>query len=493
MNPRRRPRRTAIFACAATLVLGVCASAAKSSAEDEDEEKEKKKKREIILSTEYHDAKVGAEVAKAVEVQMGLIKDPKLDAYISGIGRKLLRGIPRHSFRFKFSVVDQVEPNAFALPGGYIYISRGLLALANNEDELANVIGHEITHAVHRHAAAQQELRGRMIPILSGWKGAMDLAAYGRDMERDADRGGQILAAAAGYDPMGMSTFLSNMGQVERLIRGAARSPSFFDTHPGATERAGVNAARVFELRWRRDPSLGDPRAALLRVIEGIYVGQRPQAGVFQGDIFLHPDLNFRLRFPPGWRTQNTNQAVGAMTPRGDAMVYLMADQPEGDPRKMAEAFVEKTNKENDSKLEIQESKRVVIGRVDAWRLLLKGGGRGGAISANVTFIPYQGATWRITGASPSSRASRYLGRTLATARSFRPLTEAERASIRSQRLRVVEARRGENLETLTRRTGNAWDVSRTAVYNGIFSNHRFEGGELVKVSQIEPYTPKAR
>jgi predicted Zn-dependent protease len=475
------------------LVLGVCAFAAKSSAEDEDEEKEKKKKKEVILSTEYHDSKVGAEVAEAVEVQMGLIKDPKLDAYVSGIGRKLLRGMPRNSFRFKFSVVDQVEPNAFALPGGYIYISRGLLTLANDEDELANVIGHEITHAAHRHAAAQQELRGRMIPILSGWKGAMDLAAYGRDMERDADRGGQILAAAAGYDPMGMSTFLRNMGQVERLTRGASRSPSFFDTHPGATERAAVNAARVHELRWRRDPSLGDPRAALLRVIDGIAVAQRPEAGVFQGDIFLHPDLDFRLRFPPGWRTQNTNQAVGATTPRGDAMVYLMADQPEGEPREMAEAFVERTNKEISGELDIQESKRVMVGRLEAWRMLLQSAGRSGNILANVTFIPYHGATWRITGASPAGRASRYLGRTLATARSFRPLTPAERASIQSQRLRVVEARSGESLEALTRRTRNAWDVSRTAVYNGIFSNHRFKGGELVKISHIEPYTPKAR
>ena len=133
------------------------------------------------------------------------------------------------------------------------------------------------------------------------------------------------------------------------------------------------------------------------------------------------------------------------------------------------------------------------VGRIDAWRMLLQSGGRSGHILANVTFIPYHGATWRITGASPSGRASRYLGRTLATARSFRPLTSAERASIRSQRLRVVEARSGENLEALTRRTGNAWDVSRTAVYNGIFSNHRFEGGELVKVSQIEPYSPKTR
>ncbi len=477
-------RRIVLLLGAAALSLPACASSSKRPPKRE-------KKRDIILKTEYDDARLGREASKQVAVQMGVMDNSELDAYVNRIGRKLLRGIPRASFQYEFSVVDQEEPNAFALPGGYIFISRGLLALANTADELACVIGHEITHAAHRHSAAQQEMRNRMIPILSGWRGAMNLAAYGRDMERDADKGGQILCAAAGYDPMGMSTFLKSLGQLERLRRGASRNPSFFDTHPGSTERAATTAARAHELRRKRDPSSGDTRASLLRETNGIAVGQRPEAGIFVGEQFLHPELDFKLRFPHGWRTQNTNTAVGAMEPRGKAVVFLQADQPPGPARQRAEEHVAKTMEE--APIKVGDSKPVKVGSIDAWRVLVKGSGRGGSVSALMTFIPYGSATWRITGASSTAAQKRFLGRTLQTARSFRPLTVEDRRQIKSDRLRVVRARPGETLEALNRRSGSGWDISTAAVYNGIFSDHRYDGGEQVKIIQVEPYVPKKR
>ncbi len=480
----RLPRPLAcvwILACAATLVTAACSSSPKTPSH---------RKKSTVLMTEYDDARVGREASRDVAAEMGLLEDPEINAYVRGIGRKLLRGIPRRPFQYQFSVVDQFEPNAFALPGGYIFISRGLLALANNEDELANVIGHEITHAARRHAAAQQEIARRENPLAMPWVRAANLAAYGRDMERDADRGGQLLAAAAGYDPMGMSTFLSDLGQMERYFRGAARVPTFFDTHPGARERAASNAARSREIRWKRDPVLGDTRASLLRHIDGLALGQRPEGGIFEGDRFLHPGLDFQVRFPQGWRTTNTNRAVGAVSPRGDAVVFLMADLPAGDARTVAEEFLEKLQEEQ--RVEVKESKPVKIGRLDAWRMQLEGSSRGGSLSAYVTFIPYGEATWRITGVAPSRVAKQYLGRTLNTMRSFRPLTAKERKSIESMRLRVVTAIPGENLEELGRRTDNAWDASLTGLYNRIFVSHRFAGGELVKIARVEPYVPGA-
>jgi predicted Zn-dependent protease len=437
----------------------------------------------------YDDKQVGKEVAQDVKAQIGVLDDPKLNAYVQGIGKKLLRGVPRRSFQFEFYVVDQYEPNAFALPGGFIFISRGLLTLANDEDELANVIGHEITHSALRHAAAQQEIARRGGRMLSPFVHATNLAAYGRDMERTADKGGQQLAAAAGYDPMGMSTFLRNLGQLERLRTGRNRYQSFFDTHPGSRERAAANAARAREMRWTRDPSLGDTRAAHLRQIDGMALDQRPEAGVFDGDVFIHPDLDFRIRFPRGWRSSNTNQAVGAMAPRGDAVVYLMADLPEGKPETVAQTFLEKANAE--SPVTVEESGPVKVGRLDAWRLQLREGGSRGHVAATVTLIPYRGATWQVTGVAPSMAAPRYEGRILSTTRSFRPLTESERTSVKVSRLRIVEARPGESLQELSQRTGNGWDVSLTAVENGIFTNHRFKGGEKVKIALVEAYVPK--
>jgi predicted Zn-dependent protease len=457
----RRPlfRCAAILACATALVFAACAGSPKSGG---------KKKRQTLLLTEYDDARVGREAAKEIAAEVGLVEESGLDAYVSEIGRKLLRGVPRRSFQYEFSVVDQFEPNAFALPGGYIFISRGLLALANNEDEVACVVGHEITHAALRHAAAQQALAKSGNPLTMPWVRAANIASYGRDMEREADRGGQMLAAAAGYDPMGMSTFLKSLGQLERFLIGHARLPTFFDTHPGSQERAAVNAARAREIRWKRDPALGDTRASHLRRVDGLALGQRPESGIFVGERFLHPDLDFQVRFPEGWRTSNTNRAVGAFSPR----------------------FVAKMQGEGPVK--VKQSEAVKIGHIDAWRMQLEGSSGRVSVIAYMTFIPYRGATWRITGVSPSQTSKQYLGRTLNTARSFRPLSDAERDSIRSTRLRLATARRGEDLEALGQRSGNAWDLSRTAVFNGIFTNERFEGEELVKIARIEPYVPPA-
>jgi predicted Zn-dependent protease len=468
-----------ILSSALGLILAGCSSSPKSGA--------KKPKRTVLLTT-YDDARVGEEASQEVEAEIGILDDEELNAYVNEIGRKLLRGIPNRSFVYHFAVVDQFEPNAFALPGGYIYISRGLLALANSEDELANVIGHEITHAARRHAASQQALARRMNPLSMPWTRAANIASYGRDMERQADRGGQMLAAAAGYDPMGMSTFLRSLGQLERLLIGHSRLPTFLDTHPGAQERAAENAARAHELRWKRDPSLGDTRSAHLRRVEGLALGDRPQAGIFQGSQFLHPDLDFQLRFPPGWRTSNTNRAVGAMSPEGDAVVYLSADLPLGDPRAAAEGFVAKSQEEMD--VSVVRSQPVVIAGIDCWRMQLESSGGMMSLTATVTFIPYRDAVWRITGLTPSRAADKYQGRLLNTARSFRPLTDEERDAIEGTRLELVSAREGENLTALSERTGNAWDASRTAVLNGVFVNHRFESGALVKTARTERYTP---
>ncbi|UCE87755.1 MAG: M48 family metalloprotease [Deltaproteobacteria bacterium] len=479
MLRRHRFSAAAILACAAALVLAGCAGSSGSGG---------KKRRQTILLTEYDDARVGREAASQVAAEVGLVEDPELTAYVDRIGQKLLRGVARRSFQYQFSVVDQFEPNAFALPGGYIFLSRGLLALANNEDEVANVIGHEITHAALRHAAAQQALAKSGNPLAMPWVRAAHLASYGRDMEREADRGGQMLAAAAGYDPMGMSTFLKNLGLLERFVIGYARLPTFFDTHPGSQERAAINAARAREIRWKRDPALGDTRAAHLRRVDGLALGDRPETGIFVGERFLHPDLDFQIRFPEGWRTSNTNRAVGAVSPRGDAVVFLTADQPSGDPKEVAEAFVAKIQEEG--RVAVRQSQPVKIGRLDAWRMELSGSDGRVSVVATMTFIPYRGATWRITGASPASTAQQYLGRTLNTARSFRPLTPEERSSIRTTVLRLATPRHGEDLTALGARTDNAWEPARTAVFNGIFSNERFQGDELVKIARIEPYAP---
>jgi predicted Zn-dependent protease len=420
-----------------------------------------------------------------VRARIGLYEDAALTAWVQEIGARLLRGLPARSFAYQFAIVDQVEPNAFALPGGHVYVSRGLLLLANTEDEVACVLGHEITHVAQRHAARQQALARSGSALTMPWTRAAQMAAYGRDMERDADQGGQILCAAAGYDPAAMATLLQTLLQAERLRAGVSRTPGWFDTHPGEGERAAMNQVRAREIRWRRDPARGDGRAALLRRLDGMPAGQRPEAGIFVGDWFLHPELDSQVRFPEGWTQHNDAGLVGAMAPQRDALVHVTGQPPADTPEAAADAWVEGMRARQS--LDVEDARPVQVAAGDAWRIRVRAPGQGGSMRALVTFVPHAGATYLITGMTPAYRGDPYEGRFLSTARSFGPLAPERRAALRVERVRIVSARPGETLAELGRRTGNAWDLQTTAVANGWFADHRFAGGELVKVTAEQP------
>ncbi len=435
-----------------------------------------------VLESTYDDRDAGREGAQAVEAEIGVLDDPELEGYVQGIGDKLLRALPRRQFQYRFRVVDQVEPNAFALPGGQIFVSRGLLALANDEDELACVIAHEIGHVAKRHAAAQQATARGQFPLLSPWLRAGRMAAYSRDLERSADHDGQILCAAAGYDPRGLASFLDSLMNFEKLQTGLIRRASYFDTHPLSSERATIASVQASELRWKRDPALAAPRASLLARIEGLPLGQRPESGIFIGDVFLHPGLDFKLRFPRRWEKANTASAVGAQSPRGDAVVFLMADVPKGEPRQVAEQWAVKSL---GGQGRVQQGGPFSVGRIRAWQLDVVGSTGGARVRALVTFIPYGDSIWRVTGAGI---ADEDLERTLATTRSFRELDDQDRAAIKATRVHVVRAEPAEDLHALTTRTQSVWSAYETSIYNGLSPGHRFSGGESVKIAREEPW-----
>lgn len=479
----RRPLAATLAALLALALLGGCASKPRPGSARA--ERDAERKRTVIL-TSSDEVRVGREASESVEAEIGTLDDPALQAYVEGIGKKLLRALPYREFAYRFAIVDQMEPNAFALPGGYIYVSRGLLALVNSEDELACVLAHEIAHVARSHAAQRQSVV-RSLPVLQmPWNRAAEVAAYGRDMEREADEIGQRLAAAVGYDPMGMSTFMRRLDQRERLLIGAPRAPTFYDTHPGTRERATASAIRSRELRWTRDPAIGDPRRALLEKIEGMVIGDRPETGVFVEELFLHPVLGFELRFPKGWPVQNTSKAVGARTPRGDAVVFLTADMPPGELVERADGFVEELGKE--MRVEVREKRRVKLGAIDAVRYSLVGSAGGLGIDVHATFFPWRDATWRIEGAHVSAAGSRYMPQILLTTRSFGPIAPENLERIRVDRLQVVLARAGEDVARLGERTGNAWSPAETALINGQLGNEVFAGGEWIKILRRERY-----
>jgi predicted Zn-dependent protease len=223
--------------------------------------------------------------------------------------------------------------------------------------------------------------------------------------------------------------------------------------------------------------------------IDGLVLGTDPAEGIFEGTRFLHPDMNFQLRFPRGWRMANTHRAVGAVAPRGDATIFVIAERGESDPERAANALIDKHRDE--FRIRVTDARPIPVGELEAYRIEVRGYVDGRDLAGQLTFIPYRGLMFRGVGVAPLGAAKDYQPMVRSTARSFRPLSDEERRSIQVLRLRKVEARPGETLITLSERTGNVWDPTRTSVLNGIPASAPLEAGMAIKIVVAEEYQPK--
>lgn len=464
---------------------------ADSEASGDEEQKEAEPQRRIVLDTEYDDARVGNDQTSLIEAEMGLVRDPALNAYVRSVALRLLRHAPDRPFDYEFKIVDQSVPNAFALPGGKIYVSRGLLALVTSEDELAGVLGHEITHAAERHSAARLEYAKRLNPFTMGFLKAGRIAAYGRDQERDADRGGQLLAARAGYDPAAIAEFLRKLDASERYVVGWSRLPSFFATHPTSPERAAIALDRARGLEWRAIEGVADDGSGgYFAKIDGLVIGEDPAGGLFdEENKFIHPELRFSLRFPPGWDTLNTTQRVLAASPRHDAQAELSLVGPAGES---LDAVVDDFLAEEFEgvSVRVRDRRAVKIGDLDAIRIEGRATTPFGPLFTNMTFVVFDGLVYRLQVLSVD--AARYRGRARAFAHSFRPIDEEVARSLRVTRLRVARSLEDETLAQLSERTRNELEVVFTGVLNGIYATTPLPRRTAIKIGIAEPYLPQA-
>jgi len=442
-------------------------------------------RREVILSSEAVDERVGKEASEDVTTGLGLVDHPELTDYVNEIGQRVARNAPRGRFQYRFAIVDQDAPNAFALPGGYIYVSRGLLILTNSEDELANVLGHEIVHVAARHAAARQAvILGLPGPIKFFAQG--HIAGYSRDQEREADRLGQGLAGLAGYDPEGMASFLKDLEFTERLRLGTSRMPGFFDTHPATTQRLADAGGRAHIVAWKPTAGIASSHADFLRRLEGLVVGMGAAEGIFREERFIHPDLNFMLRFPDGWTTMNSHAAVGAVSRLRDAQIMLEGQAPAPDPETAAGDFLAQRQNQG---MKVSDAAPIMIGRLPAYRVNVSAPTPYGWLPLQITWVVRDDSSvFRFTAVAAPGAFRRYASSFGAVVRSFRPLSPQLRNSVRENRLRIVEARAGEDLAAVSERSDNEWDLQTTAVINDVFANAKLDDGQLLKVAVSTAY-----
>jgi len=469
------------------------------------------RKTDVVFVSEAEEVRLGNEAAAQVAEEIGIVSDPRLVALVAQVGRRVAAAAPERSHGYAFEIVDRVEPNAFALPGGHVYVSRGLLALVNSEDELANVLAHEVVHVAARHHAQRQARAtgvgllalpgllmggmfggplGQLVGAPFTLAGVGVVARYSRGQELEADDYGQRLAAESGYAPGALATFLTTLEREGRLGGDDAREPDWRDSHPLAPRRASEAAKRARSLA----PAGAGPardRNAFLQRLDGLLVGDDPAEGLFDGRRFLHPDLEFTLVFPEGWETANTRRAVGAVEEGGNAQVVFQRQEKANDAREAANGFLAETAEQ--VRLDVARMDAIDLNGRPAVHALVVARTPRGDITLDLTWIVHGGSVYLLSGTVARDYSDADRAAFAAIAQSFAPLGSTRRASIRERRLRLRTARAGESLADFGRRTGNAWGPEQTAVANAISDSAALRDGQLLKVAIPQPYRPSAQ
>jgi len=293
--------------------------------------------RQLILVSESQEISLGRDGARETTQAIPPMADSGVQRYARDIGLRMARASERPQLPWSFVVLDDATVNAFAYPGGFIFLTRGILTHMNSEAELAAVLGHEIAHVTARHTAQQiskAQIAGAGLivgsivsPVVRDLSGVASAGLgllflkYSRDAENQADLLGFRYLLNDGYDPREMSSMFAMLRRTSTLS-GGGRLPEWQSTHPDPENREAANDARVAAMD-RSPEGLTVNRNAFAQLIDGMVFGENPRLGFFEGTRFNHPDLRFRFDFPAGWRTQNQPTAVVAQSPNRDAIMSL--------------------------------------------------------------------------------------------------------------------------------------------------------------------------
>lgn len=440
----------------------------------------------------------------------GEVSDRALRDYVEGIGRRLVAVTEEPDAKWTFTVLDSPVVNAFALPGGYVYVSRGLIALANDEAELAGVIGHEIGHVTASHGADRQEtagmaqlglaigtivgavvgIPGETLQVLGqlGAAGAQGLiASYSRDQELEADRLGVRYIARAGWDPRAQADFLASMKNetaLQAAVAGQSYNPNrvdFFSTHPATAERVreAIRAAGQEAEAGARAPR---NRNRFMAAIDGMIYGDSPAQGFVRGRRFVHPELRFAFEAPEGFRIQNAAANVTMAGPEGAGIVFD-GDEGRGEPPDAYLARVWAPALAKQARVgRLSEVRRGRIGGLEAATATLPAETRQGVRLLRLAVIRDGDRLWRFMGVQPEG-ADRLGAAMDRAAASFAKLPAAEARSFKPKRIAVHEARAGDDVASLARRM--AFDdrkEERFRVLNGLPPNGRVREGQRVKL-----------
>ena len=446
-------------------------------------------KNEISLVSEAQEIEMGRQASQQIAQTMAYVDDSGLQTYVAQIGQRMAAESERPELPWEFHVVDDASVNAFALPGGFIYVTRGLLTHINNEAQLASVLGHEIGHVTARHSV-QQISKAQLAQLGLGIGSILssDIAQfagiasqglgllflkYGRDAENQADQLGFKYALNENYDVREMDDVFVTLNRVGEQA-GAGRLPEWLSTHPNPENRVESTQARLDTLSRPLTNAVVD-RQEYLQQIQGLTYGEDPRQGYFQGNTFYHPGLRFQMSLPEGWQSQNTPQAVVAVNEEQNAIVQLSL-AGKGSPRDAAQQFLSQEGVQAG-----QASTESVNGNPAATSYF-QAQSQQGVIEGLVSFISYGGQTYGILSYTAQGGLRQYDGLFRDVVSSFQPLRDQAALNVQPAELELVKLSRQMTLEQFNAQYPSTVSVEELAIINQVEGPESvFPAGQTVK------------
>ncbi len=440
------------------------------------------------------DKSQGAQAHPELMTQFGgAYSGPQAD-FVERVGKRvaLQSGLSNSDRDFTVTLLNSPVENAFAIPGGYVYVTRQLLALMNSEAELASVLGHEVGHVAARHSN-KRNTRSTIGGLLAAGIGAVtgsDLAGrlasgasqlytlgFSRSQEYDADSLGVRYITGAGYDPYALSSMLTQLNAETTLDarisgRDANAVPSWMSTHPNGAER--VARARKLAQDTRRAPSPAVQDVAFLRSLDGLRYDDDPGEGIVDGNTFRHPAMRLKFTVPQGYKIGNASDAVSVQGQGGQAQFRS------GSSTNDLTSFVAQRFNDLGARIDQANVRPAQFGGRNAATATVTANANGQRVDATIVAYAFPGATYWFTLITPAGQGIGPFGSML---QSVATLTDAEAGAIKGKRIRIVQVKAGDTVDTLARQMAYPdYQRERFTTLNGIANNAVLRPGMLVKL-----------
>jgi len=462
----------------------------------------------VLLSQNYvKDVKMGEKASKQVEAEMGFYTHDSLELLIRSVGKKLVSALEKKptEFDFQFHLVDAEEPNAFALPGGYIYVTRGILPLIQTEDELAGIMGHEIMHVIQRHSVKQfhREIVPAVLKIPGNLINAITfsrlgnlinvpidiltspfIAKYSRKHEKEADDLGIVLASRAGYNASQLANALDRLSKEIEVMTGEAERRSFLSDHPYTPLRSEDIRKRSKSIVAANSAPVSGSNTLFKQKFDGLCFGHNPKNGVFVDSLFLHPDLKIAMVLPSGWKMDNGKDKVTAASKEKDAAIALSIASDSLNLKQCVE-LIQKNLKQT-SNANTSFSGDTTLNGQPAYLYRITNKKKGQDVTLEIFWVELNKVVYQLESVSVDGIRSA----TSKSLRTFKPMSIDQKDLVMIYTLHTVKAKENESIEELSARANNKLNPDLTTVFNDLKKKEILPKDKLVKVVKKEKFKP---